>query len=354
MVETPFDGAASGYGKLGPSLADVGDRFAAIQQELTGTMKGESATALQGILGEYRQRMGELSDHTTEMVTTCVVQADADHALLAAPSPADVEDQRRKTIAAVRFGGLAQAQIEDKKLTDLKAERDDAYVKHMNESTTTQPKLVPVEAITSWRRGSGNSSGAGELAGGDGITLMPLNRPAVGGGGGGMPSLPPMSMADIGTHVSGDTTSAGAARSAMSMTPQMQPMTGMSGGAPTGGGMPAGMGAMPGGMPNMQPMSMSKRDKKKDELPTYLSGADGAAAGSGLGAAAGVAAGQVDRGGSVTGVTTRADVSGRGSGAVAAAPPPSSSGSGGGRMMGGPMGGLGGLGGGGAQHSKNM
>lgn len=354
MVDTPFDGAARGYGKLGPSFADIGDRFATLQADIEGSMQGESATSIQGLIGDYRQRMVELSDHTTEMVTTCVVQADADHRLMAAPSPADVEDQRDRLRAANRLGSVAQALHEGEKLREISSARDDAYVKHMNDTFVTEPKIVPVEPKTNWRRGSGknaNTAATGE----DGVSLMPLNRPSSGvgggGGGGGMPSLPPMSMANIGTHTSGDV--AGAARSATPMPPQMQPMTGMSGGAPAGGGMPVGMGAMPGGMPNMQPMSMSKRDKKKDELPTYLSGADGAAAGSGLGAAAGVAAGQVDRGSSVTGVSTRADVSGRGSGAVAATPPPSGSGgSGSGRMMGGPMG-MGGLGGGNSLHQQN-
>lgn len=349
MSASPFTGAGQGFSEMAASCGDVAEQLMAARLQIIETQQGRAAEAAVELLDSHIATLQGLQENCTDMVSACQIQADADNAFSAAPTPADIEDQRQRTIAAARFGGIAQAQVEDKKLGELVAERDSARVRHAGETTQTPPRFPTVEQSAGMRRGSGSPEGDRSDTGG--VTLMPLNRPSSGGGGGGggMPSLPPMSMSDIGTHMSGDTAGAGAARAATAapVPPQMSPMQMQ----PSGGGTPSGMGAMPGGIPSMQ-APQRKRDDRGAEVATGLSG-DGAAAGSGLGAAAAVAAGQPERGSSVTGVKTIADVTGKGSGAVATTAAASNPNSGGGGRppMGGPMGGLGG---GGGQHTKNM
>lgn len=348
MSESPFTGAGQGFSEMAASCGDVAEQLMAARLQIIETQQGKAAEAAVELLDGHIATLQGLQENCTDMVSACQIQADADNAFSAAPTPADIEDQRQRTIAAARFGGIAQAQVEDKKLGELVAERDSARVRHAGETTATPPRFPTVE-VSEWR-GSGGKRGRTTDTGEGGVTLMPLNRPSSGGGGGGggMPSLPPMSMSDVGTHVSGDTAGAARAATAAPVPPQMSPMQ-----MQPSGGTPSGMGAMPGGIPNMQ-APQRKKDERGADVSTGLSG-DGMSAGSGLGAAAVVATGQPDRGGSVTGVKTIADVSGRGSGAVAATAAGNPNAGGGGRPpMGGPMGGMGGLGGGGAQHSKNM
>lgn len=345
MSASPFTGAGQGFSEMAASCGDVAEQLMAARLQIIETQQGRAAEAAVELLDSHISKLQALQENCTDMVSACQIQADADNAFSAAPTPADIEDQRQRTIAAARFGGIAQAQVEDKKLGELVAERDSARVRHAGETTQTPPRFPTVEQSAGMRQGSGSHAGDHDDSGG--VTLMPLNRPSSGGGGGGggMPSLPPMSMSDIGTHVSGDTAGAARAATAAPVPPQMSPMQM----APSGG-TPSGMGAMPGGIPNMQAPQRKKDDRGAD-VATGLSG-DGAAAGSGLGAAAAVAAGQPERGSSVTGVKTIADVTGKGSGAVAATAANPNAGGGGGRPpMGGPMGGLGG---GGGQHTKNM
>lgn len=350
MSESPFTGAGQGFSEMAASCGDVAEQLMAARLQIIDTQQGKAAEAAVELIDGHISKLQALQENCTDMVSACQIQADADNAFSAAPTPADIEDQRRKTIAAARFGGVTQAQIEDKKLGELIAERDSARVRHAGETTATPPRFPTVEQSAGMRQGSGSHAGDGFDTGSE--TLMPLNRPSSGGGGGGggMPSLPPMSMSDVGTHVSGDTAGAGAARAATTapVPPQMSPMQ-----MQPAGGTPSGMGAMPGGIPNLQ-APQRKRDERGADVATGLSG-DGAAAGSGLGAAAAVATGQPDRGGSVTGVRTIADVTGKGSGAVAATATNPNAGAGGGGgggrpPMGGPMGGLGG---GGALHQQN-
>jgi len=348
MSASPFTGAGQGFSEMAASCGDVAEQLMAARLQIIETQQGRAAEAAVELLDSHISKLQALQENCTDMVSACQIQADADNAFSAAPTPADIEDQRQRTIAAARFGGIAQAQVEDKKLGELVAERDSARVRHAGETTQTPPRFPTVE-VSEWR-GSGGKRGYTADTGDNGVTLMPLNRPGGGfvGGGSAMPSLAPMSMADVGTHVSGDTAGAARAATAAPMPPQMAPMQ-----MQPAGGMPGGVGAMPGGIPNMQ-APQRKKDERGADLSTGLSG-DGMSAGSGLGAAAAVAAGQPDRGGSVTGVKTIADVTGKGSGAVAATAGGNPNAGGGGRPpMGGPMGGMGGLGGGGAQHSKNM
>lgn len=356
MSASPYTGAAQGFSEMASSCADVADQLEAAKNQLIETQAGKAADAAVEQLDGYIATLRGLSDNATDMVSACAVQADADNAFASAPKPDDIEAQRDRARAAVRLGSAIAAAREDAALRQMVDERDSALIRHTADTSATPPKFPTVVEANGWRRGSGSHDGDMKNDTG-GVELLPLNRPAFGGGGGGgMPSLPPMSLSDVGSHLSGDT--AGAAHSAAApMPPQMPPMTNMPAGGAPAGGMP---GAMPGGMPNMSPMSMQQRksqDQRGANLPTDLSGDGGMSAGSGLaaGAAAGVAASGPDRNsGTATGVSTRADVSGKGSGAVtASAAPNPNAGGGGGRPPMGPMGGMGGLGGGHGLHAQN-
>lgn len=352
MVQSPFRDAGQHFSKIGTGLADVGGRFGVEVSRVGQDMSGKTATALMERLDDYRRECETLSEHATSMVTACAVQVDNDNALLAAPGPADVDAAQEKVQRAIQADSLPSLIASRVQLQEIKGERDAAYKVHEDGTGVTRPKLVePEEPPSMKRRGTGTSRD-GEY--GDGVQLMPLNRPitspfpAGGGGSGGMPVMPPMSADQLSTKLSGDTESAAAAAArgmATPTQPQMPPM--QQGGAPAGGGSPmSGMptAAMPGAaMPKPKPKDKNTSDGADF---TMLSADTGAAAAGGA-----LTAGSPDRGGSLHGVTTKADVSGARPQSVGMRTPGPVPPMGGG-PMGGPMGG-GMMGGGGGLHGAN-
>ncbi|TXI55935.1 hypothetical protein [Mycolicibacter arupensis] len=355
MTVSPFTDAGQHFSNIGTGLADVGGKFGVEVSRVGQDMSGTTVTALMDLLDEYRRDCETLSQHATSMVTACAVQVDNDNTFLAAPGPADVEDAQAKVQRAIQSNSLAALVASRVQLQEVKAEYDAAYHAHEEGTEGTHPKIVPPEEPPSMKRRGTGERDTGGYDGTDGVQLMPLNRPAgspspfAGGSGGGMPAMPPMSADSLGTRLSGDTESAAAAAGrGMATQPAMPPVQ-QGGGAPAGGGSPmGGMPGMPGGMPGAATPRGGKDKSKNDPAwdATMLS-SDAAAGGAGALAAT---AANPDRGGSLHGVTTRADVSGRNAPVVgmrSPGPVPPA----GGPMGGGPMGGM--MGGGAGLHGNN-
>ncbi|MEY8013936.1 hypothetical protein [Mycobacterium servetii] len=304
--------------------------------------EGATADAVNGIIADQRQWESAMAMKASEIAQACQQQHAVDQQLAQAPSVQDVEEAKRRLDEAQGDNAKAQKMNE---YEDVKREHDNAVEVH---ASGTQPTVGTLGGVTV-PTALGGHWGSGEAYGGSSST-----DPFTGGGGSG--GSGDGSSAGAGdTSLSSDTSDAGNQAKPMlgGGQPQMPPMAQQ----PQAPQMPQG-GASPGaggGAPSMPPMrgATLPKDKDKDkdkgsdpldDLKTDLSG--DAAAGA-AGAAAGAA---MERGATIQGAHTRADISGLNRpavGAVGGAQPVPPQGG----MMSGPMG-AGVPGGGGAGGSK--
>lgn len=330
MSTSPFTAAASKYTALAGKLSDHKGGVASIEAHGDGLV----VQALNEHIEDTARGLERLAEQAVQTSETCDTQSSVDQILINAPSPSEVDEAKFKANAVrhmVQLGKLPPAALKpaQDEFIDKNRERDEAYNEHARQTSDTSLTPPPDDTTTGTSRRSRTLS-------------QPLNEPVDGsgygdGGGGGDGSTLDDTFGD--THLSSDTEPAAAAATAQ---PQM-------GGQPQGAPQGGGAHGSPPQMPQMPPMSPSAF-KDKPKMPDGVGDLGSMISDTDIGTStSGDASATVDRGGSLHGVTTRADVSGAAPSSVGAGGVRPGEAQGGPAMRGGmggmPMG-MGGIGGG--------
>lgn len=394
----PFSDASEIFGALSADLGPIGDELPHLMP--TGDeFKGSAADAVEAQISAHTVFLRSQSEIAAAFAAVCAAQAPADAALMTAPTPKDIGEQQAKLTAAQAKANAGdplarlKQRREKARLDEMVAERESALSAHGSSSGTTAAEAsgitVPTAPTTGGgvcTPGGGNNTpaddpgdGSGEDAPSDETptdTPLPGDAPStastdVSGAGGTTPSVSDTAASTSLTADSGTGTPVSAQPALAQQVPaqpQMAPMQGQPQGGAGGGGVPAGGAAPAGtGIPRGSMLGGAvrdrngKKDRDKDREPVSPSNLDsliGVAAGAGAGVGASTIGG-IDRGSSVSGVTTERTITGAGATQGTAlsgntTPPPNNpNGLGAGataRGMG-PMGGMGGMGAGGGMGS---
>ena len=366
MVELPWDDAKTEFEKLAAEFNDF-------TLELSAETKGVLGDALE----EQAQKINEFTSAVGMAIqdrpaAAAGEQHSADEELRKAPSPrevarAEVEAKFMALRAQQSVVMPSQAAAFQQKAQEVREQREVALANHTDASSVNAPQFradpppLPVLAANNHsggmggQQGGGYGAGAGGAGGPAGNSSSPMTggspvspMSGVGSGAGGGSLGDSVSDTEIGTKTSADGMMGGSGMQQPMMGGQQPMMPGQPQPGATGTGQPQGFGtgAPTGMLGGATGSGGARRDKKRDrDLPTDLTGAG--AIGAIGGATAAAAAAGVDRGASVTGVTTKADTSG-GTGtnlSGAQGKPPGGDGNKGGMLGRAPMGMMGGMGG---------
>lgn len=310
-----------GFATFAEGMRTEGEKFGLLQlQPRDGS--GDTMTALNSLLSKYNDAYGSLGTAMSEAAEICDAQNDADVTFAKAPTPHDIQDMNDR---AEKLSGSARDDAM-KDAADAKLEAARARKRHADDTNPNDIKLksftVPTGTWASADTGHTNNP----------VTNLPATDPTMS-----VPSSPISDTSPVGgTHLSSDMDglSDSAARPMMSQQPPamppMQPQAQGQGATPGAGG-----GAMPGfgGSGALTPPRRDRDKDKNSDLATDLSGAEAGAATAG---AAGLTS-TVDRGQTVTGAHTKADISGMNQQSVQAGKggaPPAGGVQGGGAMRG--------------------
>lgn len=365
MVELPLDDAATRYEKLAEKVNDI--RFGLDTSELDGAV-AEALMASAVGLNEFTSRTAEI---LMEQANAVRVQHAEDEQLRDAPKPADVREleQNAQQLAVIaRYSvnptAVATAEVAAQAAAEKRLEREIALSKHTSAAAANAPRMQMDPPSLMGVPGIGGGPEHGSSWGG-GINNInpkqsnPVTPDKIGHGGGTPDKIGPgggtpdkigpgggsISDTDVGTTTSGDMMGSGAPQQAMMGTPQaagqQQPtMPSMSGTGAQGAGTPSGM-------LSSNPSGLNSRNRKRDDKDRRDGGMD--LSSGGVVGAVPVGTGGVDRGISVSGVTTDKDTTGRAgmTNLSAAGSKPGGDGNNaprGNMMRGGMMGGMGGMG----------
>ena len=372
MVELPLDDAATRYEKLAEKVNDI--RFGLDTSELDGAV-AEALMASAVGLNEFTSRTAEI---LMEQANAVRVQHAEDEALRDAPKPSEVREleQKAQQLAVIaRYSvnptAVAMAETAARAAAEKRLEREIALSKHTSAAATNAPRLLmePPSLSGIGAPGTGNSRTGGDYRDGGGINNLnpqwssPGTTDKIGTGGGGDKIGPggggdklgpgggsPISDTGVNTETSSDMMGSGAPQQAMMGQPQagaqQQPTT--PAGA-QGAGTPAG-----GNMLSNNSAANAARNRRRDDK---RDGSMDLSSGGVVGAVPMGGPGGVDRGVSLSGVTTDKDTTGRvgqtNLSAGGAKPGDGGNAPRGNMMRGGMMGGMGGMGSG-AQGGTNV
>lgn len=329
MVELPLDDAATRYEKLAEKVNDI--RFGLDTSELDGAV-AEALMASAVGLNEFTSRTAEI---LMEQANAVRVQHAEDEQLRDAPKPSEVREleQKAQQLAVIaRYSvnptAVATAEVAAQAAAEKRLEREIALSKHTSASAANAPRLLmePPSLSGIGAPGTGNSRTGGDYRDGGGINNLnpqwssPGTTDKIGHGGspdkigpgGGTPDKigpgggSPISDTGVNTETSSDMMGSGTPQQQMMGQPQagaqQQPTT------PTGAqgaGTPAG-----GNMLSSNPSGLNSRNRKRDDKDEKRDASLDLSSGGVVGAVP-VGMGGVDRGISVSGVTTDKDTTGR-------------------------------------------
>lgn len=343
---------AGGFGISADAHSSLAGELNSLSQRMVSSLpqegfQGKFADAAIAAVQQFSSSTGRLADASYELAAASRTQADADAKLAAAPSPKEVAAAvaAYQQAAANRSPDLASLYSERQALGN---ERKAALAAHGSSSGASAASMAAVDVPCAPSPGGicvpgggGKPTEGDDSAGNDGSldapsdetpadsAPMPGDAPSTSAapsdmsdGGGTTPSV---SDSAAGTSLTADS-GAGTPLSAQPALaqqapaqPQMAPMAGQpqggagGGGVPGGGAAPAGTGIPRGSMlgapsGGSRGGSGRNRDKKEGITPSALDGLFGV----GAPAAAAAVVGGIDRGSSVSGVTTERTVTGPG------------------------------------------
>lgn len=337
---SPFAKAAEGFSNLAVQLNSVRGEIST----LTYSGSGSAADRINENIENHLSTLTHLEEQANTTAETANRQAEIDAELAGAPTEEEIEELKRRWLDLKRKaadGDVSEEELEQaqKEYLDAKKEREEALKKHAED--TEAHKLETDDEESNGDDGyapEGGASGGGSSSGGSSGGDLPAAASSSEGGLAGD------------TELSSDTAAGAGFQTPMMgqpMQPQMQPMQpqAAAGGAqaaapmfnqqPTGQQYPQGFKSP---KPNLPPPESDPFGRKRDPL-AFLNRANGpstSVSGTGGGAISDT------RGISVSGVTTKSDVTGAGgtqlSSTTGQAPGTNSQGQQGAPMRGGMMG----------------
>lgn len=341
MANSGFSAMAQLYGEVSANIGELAPMFAAdVPSE--ETFQGTFANAARERMAGIAAHMNSVADFAQSRVGIFNMQFDGDAKLSVAPTAADVQaaqDAWRQARVAGVPGALQKPLLDEAER--IAAERNKALEKHQGTCSVSEGQIaassvpsLPADPAVDGGGAPGGSDDPGKSKHGEGgVEDEPQPGDGTGDGTGGGDTFTPSSPSETATNSSMSDTAANTGLSSdtglmngagAGATPQQalgQPMAqapsaaGAGGGAaPAGTGIPSGsmLGAPNGSAGGSGSRGGRNRDKDKKDKEGITPGNLDGLFGVGAPVAAAAAVSGIDRGSSVSGVTTERPIDGKG------------------------------------------